>query len=518
MTDRRSFLTKAATIGLGTTLGAGASAVELTSGEAPIMNDSDRVKLCFFDDFWLKYKSSTVRRWFAPQYFSDYCDPAFGGICACSLIPDKASGKYRLYYNGFDPLNEVNCFTALSESGDLQSFEPVEIKPSTSKHPAHVIDIKGEGVDACEHGMRTFVIYDRFESDPTRRYKLMCYLRNQQGGQSNELLVAFSADGLHWELQRDMVAVRGNSDAVNKLFYNPHTKAYGLIHRAAHVDRRIALKTTEDFRTWTDPKIILHPDPRFNNDDSITELYGMTAAWHDGIFIGITVPYHMKFYESLYTNINGYMESELVYSYDGEHFMYTTNRPLVERPSPPLQGCAQTALVDICESFDGTEYILTARGFNVHHSRAVPEMIQLQNGRAFGAAFYKIRKDGFCGIEGMGAGAPGLVLTRRLLLLEDDLTFNVNASCGIARFGIVKGVGQPSERGQQRLQPNSSIEFHEGFSFDDCVPFRQSDSVDTAPQWREHKLRELVGKRAYIAVELKCAILHAMSFTARQEF
>jgi len=152
----------------------------------------------------------------------------------------------------------------------------------------------------------------------------------------------------------------------------------------------------------------------------------MTAAWHDGIFLGITVPYHMKFYEALHTPINGYMESELVYSYDGEHFMDTTGRPLVERPSPPLQGCAQTALVDICESFDGTEYILTARGFNVHHSMAVPEMIRLQNGRAFGAAFYKIRKDGFCGIEGMGGGAPGLVLTRRLLLLKDDLSVMLN--------------------------------------------------------------------------------------------
>ncbi len=517
MTDRRSFLTKAATIGVGVALAAGASAVEHSSGEAPIMNDNNRVKLCLFDDFWLKYKSSTMRRWFAPQHFSHYCDSAFGGICACSLIPDKGSGKYRLYYNGFDPLNEVNCFTALSESNDLRSFEPVKIKPGNSRYPAHVIDIRDRGVDACEHGMRTFPIYDQFESDPSRRYKLTCYLRNQRGQRSNELQVAFSADGLHWELQHDMVAVRGNSDAVNKLYYNPRTREYGLIHRAAYVDRRIALKTTRDFRNWTGSKIILHPGPRFNDDDSITELYGMTAAWHDGIFLGVTVPYHMKFHEALQTSINGYMESELVYSYDGEHFMDTTNRPLVERPTPPLQGCAQTAIVDICESLDGTEYILTARGFNVHHSRAVPEMIRLQNGRAFGAAFYKIRKDGFCGIEGMGAGAPGLVLTRRLVLLEDDLTFNVNASCGIARFGIMKDIEQPSEHDQQKLQPDSSIAFYEGFSFDDCVPFRQSDSVDTVPQWREHQLRELVGKRVYIAVELKCAILHAMTFTARQE-
>jgi len=314
-----------------------------------------------------------------------------------------------------------------------------------------------------------------------------------------------------------MVALRHDSDAVNKLCYNPHTAEYGLIHRASHVDRRIALMTTEDFKTWSDSKIILHPGPKFNNDDAITELYGMTAAWYDGVFLGITVPYHMKFSETLHTPINGYMESELVYSYDGEHFMDTTSRPLVERPSPPLQGCAQTALVDICESFDGTEYILTARAFNVHHSTAQPEMIKLQNGRAFGAAFYKIRKDGFCGLEGMGAGAPGLVLTRRMLLLEDDLTFNVNASCGVARFAIMEP-GNPSDPDKRGLQPGSHIVFRDGFSFDDCVPFAGSDSVDVVPRWQEHTLQELVGKRVYVAIKLKCAILHAMTGTVRQEF
>ena len=482
------------------------------------MSENNQVKLCFFDDFWLKYKSSTMRRWFAPQYFSHFCDPAFGGICACSLIPDGESGRYRLYYNGFDPLNESDCFTALSESSDLKSFEPARIRQDTSKCPAHVIEITDRGVDACEHGMRTFPVYDRFDEDPSRRYKMMCHMKDQKGNRSSNLQVAFSADGLHWELQPDMIALRTNSDAVNRIYYNPHTEDYGLIHRAAHVDRRIALKTTKDFKTWSGSKIILHPGPRFNSDDSITELYGMTARWCDGIFLGITVPYHMKFYESVQTPINGYMESELVYSYDGEHFMDTTSRPLVERPIPPLQGCAQTALVDICESLDGTEYILTARGFNVHHSMAVPEMIKLQKGRAFGAAFYKIRKDGFCGIEGMAAGAPGLVITKKLLLLKDDLTFNVNASCGIARFGIVKYIEQPGERDQQQLKQDGSIVFRDGFSFDDCVPFAGSDSVAITPRWKEHTLQELVGQRFYVAIELRCAILHAMTFTARQEF
>jgi len=482
------------------------------------MNDNNRVKLCFFDDFWLKYKSSTKRRWFAPKYYSHYCDPAFGGICASSLIADEQSGKYRLYFNGFSPLNEGNCYTALVESSDLQSFEPIKIKQGNSKYPAHVIDIKDNGVNVCENGMRTFPIYDKFETNPSRRYKLTCQdLKNDKGEKERNLKVAFSADGLHWEIQ-DILALTHLSDAVNKLFYNPYTEEYSLTHRSTHLDRRIALKSSKDFKKWSSPKIILHPSPKFNNDEEITEIYGMSASWRDGIFLGITVPFHMKFYETLMSPINGYMESELVYSYDGEHFMDTTNRPLVERPEAPIQGCAQTAIIDLCENFEGTEYILTARAFNVHHSDPQPEMIELQKGRAFGAAFYKIRKDGFCGLEGMGAGAPGIVLTRGMRLLKDDLSFNVNSSCGITRFGILKDIVKPDEHSKPEFHPDSKMEFYEGFSFDDCVPFKQNDSVDIVPQWKEHKLKELVGKRVFIVVELKSATLHAITLTAKQQY
>ena len=295
------------------------------------MNLKNRVKFCFFDDFWLKGKSSTVRRWFEPQYFSSYCDDAFGGMHDSSLVFDEETGKYRLYYCGFDPEDEKNCYIALSESDDLLNFEPVSIKQRTDRYPGHVIDVTKEGKAADEFGSTGVVIYDRFETDPARRYKLMCYMMSAPSKQARDLHVAFSADGLHWKLQPDMIALSTNSDTLNKLYYSPYTEEYSLIHRAALIDRRIAKKETKDFKNWSDPRVVLHPGPRYNSDDSMTELYGMTAAWHDGIFLGITWPYHMKFYETLNSPMNGYIESELVYSYDGEHFMDTTTRPLVKR-------------------------------------------------------------------------------------------------------------------------------------------------------------------------------------------
>ena len=50
------------------------------------------------------------------------------------------------------------------------------------------------------------------------------------------------------------------SDAYNQIYYNPYTQEYGLLHRAAYVDRRIALRTSKDLINWSEPKTIMHRD------------------------------------------------------------------------------------------------------------------------------------------------------------------------------------------------------------------------------------------------------------------
>lgn len=57
--------------------------------------------------------------------------------------------------------------------------------------------------------------------------------------------------------------------------------------------------------------------------------------------------------------------------------------------------------------------------------------------------------------------------------------------------------------------------FLEGFSFDDCIPFELGDELDVKPQWKEHKLSEVLNRQLRIAVELNGAILHCISATAR---
>gem|GEM_PF-5782350 len=49
------------------------------------------------------------------------------------------------------------------------------------------------------------------------------------------------------------------------------------------------------------------------------------------------------------------------------------------------------------------------------------------------------------------------------------------------------------------------------------------ESIEARPvsicvQWQKHKLKVLVGKRVFIAVELKSATLHAITLMAEQQY
>ena len=196
----------------------------------------------------------------------------------------------------------------------------------------------------------------------------------------------------------------------------------------------------------------------------------------------------------------GYMEPELVYSYDGTEFLYTSAKPLMERPLPPAPGFAGLAAQDMCQSADGKDYYLICSGYVFVHgtqdsNKRMSELLQGKIRR--GNPIYKIRRDGFCGIESVGTG--GKVITKPLELMADDLRFNIRANGGWVRFGLMEADGT----------------FLEGFSFDDCIPFQLDDGLDVKPQWKEHTLSEVLNRRVRIAVELNGAILHCISATAR---
>lgn len=453
------------------------------------MNEQDltqyAVKLPMFDDFWIDFRVNTIRRWFAPEPYS-ICQ----GGAYCSLIYDPERKVYRVYYEQMmEAGKDGPRVLKMQESTDLINFTQVLGPDGT--------DVLYDG-ETGMHGCS--VLYDAYDPDPARRYKLCTMTRMGRKGLPKEVEILFSADGIHFRNDHSVIAHPYTSDTRNSLLYNPLRKEYTLFHRSAHVDRRISVKTSGDLKEWTEPRIILHPGAVYNDEKTAMHHYAMGAQYMDGIFYGLLWRYNTGLYNEDYSRMYGYMEPELVYSYDGTEFLYTSAKPLMERPLPPAPGFAGLAAQDMCQSADGKDYYLICSGYVFVHgtqdsNKRMSELLQGKIRR--GNPIYKIRRDGFCGIESVGTG--GKVITKPLELMADDLRFNIRANGGWVRFGLMEADGT----------------FLEGFSFDDCIPFQLDDGLDVKPQWKEHTLSEVLNRRVRIAVELNGAILHCISATAR---
>lgn len=451
----------------------------------------NRMKLTFFDDYWVDFRRGTTRRWYTPELHS--IAPANG---YSTIVCDRDRGVYRIYYeNTPDPLHDSYRFLKLLESTDMKTFTPVLNDQGG--------DVIFDGDDGLCSGS---VLLDELDPDPARRYKY-CGMtrtnRKSEPGKRNfiETVMAFSPDGIHWEHHPELVVNPNTSDCLNKLFYNPYTQEYVLTHRAAYVDRRIAIRTSKDLKNWTPSQTILHPGAIYNSGDVEMQHYSMTANYFDGIFYGLLWQYSTDLHSSDFSKMFGVMDTELVYSYDGKEFLYTTGKPLVERPDAPHPGWAGLAANDMCQSLDGKYYYIIMLSYQMVHGNAASnkrlgEMLK-ERGIRGGQCIYRIRKDGFCGIESVGSG--GTVITKSLELLDDDLTFNVRAECGSVRFGLMNAKG----------------EYLEGFSLDDCIPFQFDQGIAVRPRWKEKTLSQVLRRQLRVVIELNGAVLHAMSATAR---
>lgn len=453
-------------------------------------------KLCFFDDFWLDFRVGTIRRWYDPQLIGSYYDPAFCASAAANVLYDKDAGLYRvIYYATGDSGQDEDRACCMASTRDFVHFEPVELRPEAPVGRRHIIHyLEDSTCIEC-------VTLDRAEPDPAKRFK--CTGLHMPGDVADysriRMVGATSPDAIHWNIDLKNPLHPTTSDADNNILYNPVTGEYMLFFRAAYVDRRICCKTSKDLKHWSDAVVTVHPGASYNNEAHEIELYGMVPTYSNGVFYAMMQVFSTSLTDMDFSKMWGFVDTELYYSYDGYHYMPTSGRMLVQRPAAPEFGCAQLYLMHLCESADGHDYILSGSGSKVIHGTTESniQFTEKLGGKAFGCVFYRVRKDGFCGIEGMGVGAK--VITKPLQLEEPVLSINANASCGYIRYGIMRRDGT----------------WLDGFSFDDCDPMEFTDSVDHALTWKNHDLREALGQQIRIAVELNGATLHAMTLAGR---
>jgi len=351
------------------------------------------------------------------------------------------------------------------------------------------------------------VYRDPYETDPAKLYKA-AGCTSPAGARPNREdrgLVLTSPDGLSWDdAGRSRCWCKHRSDTSNCLFFNPVRDCYQIIHRGGFIDRRISSTSSKDLINWSEPELLIHPDPL---DPPCCQLYGMTAFAFDGVFVGLLLIYETDMLDPTGGTMGGRLITELVYSYDGFHWN-RTHRRVIPYPQYPEFGAGCMAIAGLTEDKSGENWLLavsaprlehgtafTKKGDMLHYDdpdfadKVASEGIDTGNN---GILIYRIRTMGLVGLQGNVRSAN--LRTKPIRLNGGPLCLNLSAPCGRVTFQLTDALNRPLP----------------GFSYDNCVPF-SGDSLGHVPAWNGHSFDELAGHRIRIEMRLHMAIAYGIT-------
>jgi len=447
--------------------------------------------LYFFDDFALDTRVQLERTYVEPKRVTPEPYQGTGGFVGDPSIhwcPEI--GCYRLWHSIISDTRAHHHVQGLAQSADCVTWQ----------NTGHVYECQGRW-----HG--AMVCRDEHETDPEKLYKAAGCTSPAGAAPNREDrgIVITSPDGMNWDTAGlSRCWARHRSDTNNCLLYNPVRDCYQVIHRGAFIDRRISSTCSEDLVEWSEPELLIHPDPL---DPPCCQLYGMSAFHRDGVFIGFLLIYETDMLDPTGGTMGGRLITELVYSYDGLHWNRTHHR-IIPYPQYPQFGAGCMAIQGLTEDKSGEKWMLavsaprlehgtafTKKGDIIHYDdpgfaeRVAADGIDTRN---HGILVYEIRRMGLVGLQG-NLRSSGL-RTKPIRLNKGPLRFNLSAPCGRVTFQI-------SDRTSRPLP---------GFAFEDSIPFT-GDALSHVPTWNGRCLEELEGQRIRIQMKLHMAIIYGIT-------
>jgi len=435
----------------------------------------------FFDDFLLAEYRNVVRRFAQPKFVEEGTFPGGDWLVSVEYLPKE--GIYRMWHRKClavpdrSPRPDTSLYPvmALAQSEDGIRWVPARLPSTVDKLTSQDPAICFSGVTFCDE----FHVF-RDPNDPEFPYKT-AYVDKDEEGQ-HRMWLAFSKDGVRWQTPRiSWLPTPIWSDTQNHLIYNPVTGRYQITCRRDFVDRRVCLVESADLVEWSEPRVILHPDPL---DVPCVEFYGLPVFYYEGIFIGFLLLYFPDMGERAKPAYRGYTVTELVYSYNGLHWNRTRHVLLDRRPLGELGGGQIFGSHLLLDPRTDQLYIYA---YGTLHEHGIPGPT--------GVLLYTLRKDGFVYLESVG---EGYICTKPLLLEEPKVSLNLCAPHGQVSIQVSDEEGRPF--------PN--------FSFEDFGHWK-GDSTDFEPVWGERGLEELVGKTVRFEFRMSEARLYAIRGSLR---
>ena len=379
--------------------------------------------LLFFDDWLIQDRRGLDRRWAVAEPWPGHepaCDPLLdSSFCHPIVHRDHETGGWRMWASGSTDRSrgDENFGVFLYSSDDGIEWTPVPCDPPVDRLATPTV---AHAVFSGEYsGVGSAVFRDEHEPDPARRYKVAysevagAHLLDPDVNK-----IAVSPDGIHWTIDHDAVWRGHVTDTFYSILFNPYTGKYQFTARPIRGDRRVALYQTPDWKTFTRPDVVLHPDP---DDPPCVEFYGMPQFFYEGYFVGFLWKMHGAIDDyNLSLRMKGRVDSELTYSINGTHWNRTCRGPFL-----PDMGLGRH---DFLSEYPAC-LVADQEGWLRIYSRACvgehDERMSTGEACSF-LTVYRLRRDGFCALE--THSERGSVTLRPLVAHSGPNTVNATVS------------------------------------------------------------------------------------------
>jgi hypothetical protein len=332
-------------------------------------------------------------------------------------------------------------------------------------------------------------VFRRAQKDPNHRWHEIARKEGSKRYMTEELTLV-SRDGLTWEI--DAGGRWGLPDWHPEPplfgFYQRDQRRHAMTVRPGWGDRRVCIQTSDDCQRWSGPELLFQPDPL---DLDLVQHYGMPVFPYDIYYVGLLWIFHTGDAEPLrsFNQFVGPIDCQLAYSYDGIRFTRGPRRPLVPRNRDGEHGCAVVQPSCLIET-ENEIRIYSGAGKIMHGMSRTTETARKRE--LFAITQHTLRKDGFTYLRPRGDW--GRFLSKPMTLNRTGLTMNALASFGEIRYQITDLESRPVK----------------GFTFEECVPLRDVDSLTHPLSWREGKLETLVNKVFRLETRLRNARLFSI--------
>lgn len=196
-------------------------------------------------------------------------------IATYGSVARRADGLYQLWYTT-GQWCEDGLRPAYAHSADGLGFHRPDLG---------LVDVKGTATNLLmdQRLIGLAVLLDEAEPREDRRYKMLA-----GAGASPRLSAFASPDGVHWLPLAENPVIAVNPDGPVGLLRGPDGR-YAAYHRPCWGDRRIARSDSWDFVHWSEPRIILEPEP---GDGTNVQCYGLGATCYGPYVLGTLWVYH----------------------------------------------------------------------------------------------------------------------------------------------------------------------------------------------------------------------------------